>query len=185
MEIGPTRRTVPTKCLVDSGRFDGLSADVGRTAIVEDLMVNGQARPDVTYRLRDWLVSRQRPWGAPIPVVYCETDGIVPVPDDQLPIVLPDNFDYSFPGSNPLLGNDDFVNTTCPKCGKPARRETDTMDTFVDSAWYWWRYLSPNKEDRPHRPRARGALVPGRPVHRRLGARGNASAVRALHNQGA
>jgi leucyl-tRNA synthetase len=106
--------------LVNSGRFDGMAADKGGKAIVAELQLRGLAKPDITYRLRDWLVSRQRPWGTPIPVVYCETDGIVPVPDEQLPIVLPDDFDYSFPGSNPLLGNEAFVNTTCPKCGKPA-----------------------------------------------------------------
>ena len=139
----------PTAELVDSGRFSGMPADEGGRAIVAELAERDLAKPDVTYRLRDWLVSRQRPWGTPIPVIYCKTDGIVPVPDDQLPVVLPDHFDYSFAGSNPLAGNSDFVDVACPRCGEPARRETDTLDTFVDSAWYWWRYLTPQLETAP------------------------------------
>jgi leucyl-tRNA synthetase len=135
--------------LVNSGDYNGMPANQGGKAIVAALHERGLARAAVTYRLRDWLVSRQRPWGTPIPVVYCDRDGIMPLPDDQLPVILPDRFDYSFPGSNPLVGDAEFVNTTCPRCGLPAKRETDTLDTFVDSAWYWWRYLSPNLETAP------------------------------------
>jgi leucyl-tRNA synthetase len=135
--------------LVNSGRFDGMAADEGGRAIVTELESRGLAKPAVSYRLRDWLFGRQRPWGAPIPIIHCERDGIVPVPDEDLPVVLPDHFDYSQPGSNPLVHDEAFVNVACPRCGEAARRETDTMDTFVDSSWYWWRYLSPDKEDRP------------------------------------
>jgi leucyl-tRNA synthetase len=130
--------------LVNSGPFSGMPADEGGRAIVAALAREGQAKPAVTYRLRDWLISRQRPWGTPIPVVYCPRDGIVPLPDNQLPVLLPRHFDYSAGGSNPLLADQEFLAATCPRCGEPARRETDTMDTFVDSSWYWWRYLSPD-----------------------------------------
>jgi leucyl-tRNA synthetase, eubacterial and mitochondrial family len=139
--------------LVNSGRFDGLGADEGGRAIVAELAGNGgaarRAEPKVTYRLRDWLVSRQRYWGTPIPVVYCERDGIVPVPDDELPVRLPETVDYKGSGDNPLNHDEAFLAATCARCGGPARRETDTMDTFMDSSWYWFRYLSPEKRDGP------------------------------------
>ena len=136
--------------LVNSGRFDGLAADEGGAAIVAELAADrAGAEPKVTYRLRDWLFSRQRYWGTPIPVVYCERDGIVPVPDDQLPVRLPETVDYKGSGDNPLNHDEAFLHTTCPKCDGPARRETDTMDTFMDSSWYWFRYLSPEKMDGP------------------------------------
>ncbi|MBX3031821.1 MAG: leucine--tRNA ligase [Chloroflexi bacterium] len=142
----------PGERLVNSGPYSGMPADEGFRAIVTDLEARGQGTATVTYRLRDWLVSRQRPWGTPIPIIYCEADpscGIVPVPDDQLPVLLPDDFRYSPEGGNPLEQTESFVRTTCPRCGGPGRRETDTMDTFVDSSWYWWRYLAPDKLDGP------------------------------------
>ena len=135
--------------LVNSGRFDGLSADEGGAAIVAWLAETGRAEPKVTYRLRDWLISRQRYWGTPIPVIYCERDGIVPVPDDQLPVLLPETVDYAGSGDNPLNHDEAFLRVDCPRCGQPARRETDTMDTFIDSSWYWYRYLSPDNADGP------------------------------------
>jgi leucyl-tRNA synthetase len=135
--------------LVNSGEFDGLLADEGGAAIVAKLAKSGAAEPKVTYRLRDWLISRQRYWGTPIPVIYCPTDGIVPVPDEDLPVRLPETVDYKGSGSNPLDHDETFLHTTCPRCGGPARRETDTMDTFVDSSWYWFRYLSPEKAGGP------------------------------------
>jgi leucyl-tRNA synthetase len=138
--------------LVNSDRFDGLPADEGGKAIVEWLAGDGRADPKVTYRLRDWLISRQRYWGTPIPVIYCERDGIVPVPDDQLPVLLPETVDYAGSGDNPLNHDDAFLRVECPRCGQPARRETDTMDTFMDSSWYWYRYLSPEYESGPVDP---------------------------------
>jgi leucyl-tRNA synthetase len=135
--------------LVNSGRFDGMPADEGGKSIVAWLAEAGRAEPKVTYRLRDWLISRQRYWGTPIPVIYCERDGIVPVPDDQLPVLLPETVDYAGSGDNPLNHDEAFLRVDCPRCGLPARRETDTMDTFVDSSWYWYRYLSPDKADGP------------------------------------
>ncbi len=142
----------PGERMVNSGPYSSMAADEGFRAIVADLEARGQGSPTTTYRIRDWLVSRQRPWGTPIPIIYCEADpscGMVPVPDDQLPVVLPDDFRYSPEGGNPLEQTESFVRTTCPRCGGPGRRETDTMDTFVDSSWYWWRYLSPDKVDGP------------------------------------
>jgi leucyl-tRNA synthetase len=135
--------------LVNSGEFSGLPADEGGRRIVEWLARDGRARPAVTYRLRDWLISRQRYWGTPIPVIHCEQCGIVPVPDEELPVLLPDTVDYAGSGVNPLTRDEAFLNVSCPSCGGAARRETDTMDTFIDSSWYWYRYLSPHKSDGP------------------------------------
>ena len=135
--------------LVNSGEFDGMLADEGGAAIVARLAEAGNAKPKVTYRLRDWLISRQRYWGTPIPIIYCETDGIVPVPDADLPVRLPETVDYKGSGSNPLDQDEAFLRVDCPRCGGRARRETDTMDTFIDSAWYWFRYLSPHDTEGP------------------------------------
>ncbi len=133
--------------MVNSGRFDGKDNREAHEEIVGWLESEGRGRPSVNYRLRDWLVSRQRYWGAPIPVVYCEECGIVPVPDDQLPVELPEIEDYAPRGRSPLAAVEDWVATECPRCGGPARRETDTMDTFVDSSWYFIRYLDPQNDD--------------------------------------
>ena len=135
--------------LVNSGRFDGLGADEGGKAIVDWLAETGRAETKVIYRLRDWLVSRQRYWGTPIPVIYCERDGVVPVPFEDLPVRLPETVDYAGSGDNPLNHDEAFLRADCPRCGEPARRETDTMDTFMDSSWYWFRYLSPENADGP------------------------------------
>ncbi|MEA2621447.1 MAG: leucyl-tRNA synthetase [Chloroflexota bacterium] len=133
--------------LVNSGSYSEMPAPEGARAITAELESRGLGKTAVTTRIRDWLVGRQRPWGTPIPVIYCDTDGIVPVPEADLPVKLPDHFDYRPEGGNPLLRDPEFLNVDCPKCGKPARRETDTMDTFVDSSWYWWRYLSPHNDE--------------------------------------
>ena len=137
--------------LVNSGPIDGLPKAEAIAAINEILADRGLGRAAVSYRLRDWLVSRQRFWGAPIPVVYCAGCGEVPVPDEQLPVVLPDlrGQDLAPKGVSPLAAATDWVNTECPKCGGPAKRDTDTMDTFVDSSWYFLRYCSPHYEHGP------------------------------------
>jgi leucyl-tRNA synthetase len=135
--------------LVNSAQFSGLSAPEGKRAIVEWLAENGLGKATVSYRLRDWLLSRQRYWGAPIPIVYCDGCGIVPVPDDDLPVLLPAIDDYLPKGRSPLAAAEDWVRTTCPSCGGEARRETDTMDTFVDSSWYFLRYCDPKNATAP------------------------------------
>jgi leucyl-tRNA synthetase len=129
--------------LVRSGPYSGTASDVAKKAIASEAKRTGIGGPAVTYRLRDWLISRQRYWGTPIPVIYCDTDGVVPVPDDQLPVVLPRDVRFTGRGGSPLAAVPEFVNTTCPTCGRPAKRETDTMDTFVDSSWYIYRYPDP------------------------------------------
>jgi leucyl-tRNA synthetase len=133
--------------MVNSGRFDGMNNREAYEEIVAWLAAEGRGRAAVNYRLRDWLVSRQRYWGAPIPIVYCDECGIVPVPEDQLPVELPEVEDYAPKGKSPLAAAEDWVATECPRCGRPARRETDTMDTFVDSSWYFLRYLDPHNEE--------------------------------------
>jgi leucyl-tRNA synthetase len=135
--------------LINSGQFDGLPAPEAIEEITAWLEQRGLGKPAVNYRLRDWLVSRQRYWGAPIPIVYCDGCGMVPVPEDELPVLLPDIEEYAPRGKSPLAASEEFVNTKCPKCGGPARRETDTMDTFVDSSWYFLRYCDPRNDDAP------------------------------------
>jgi len=135
--------------LVNSGEYSGLPADEGGRRIVAWLARDGRGRAAITYRLRDWLISRQRYWGTPIPVIHCERCGIVPVPEQDLPVLLPDTVDYAGSGVNPLTRDEAFLNVACPSCGGPAKRETDTMDTFIDSSWYWYRYLSPHRADAP------------------------------------
>ncbi len=135
--------------LVNSGRFDGLKADEARWEIVEWLRERGLGKPAVSYRLRDWSFSRQRYWGCPIPIVYCDDCGAVPVPDDQLPVLLPDVDDYRPKGVPPLASNQEWLHTPCPTCGKPGTREADTMDTFVDSSWYFLRYVDPHNDEAP------------------------------------
>ena len=126
--------------LVNSPGYDELSSPEGKQAIVAALAVRGQGEETINFRLRDWLLSRQRYWGCPIPIVHCAACGTVPVPDDQLPVVLPDVTDFLPKGRSPLAAAEEWVATTCPACGGAARRETDTMDTFVDSSWYYLRY---------------------------------------------
>jgi leucyl-tRNA synthetase len=132
--------------LVNSGQFSGRPAPEGEKAIVEWLGEHARGRPAVSYRLRDWLISRQRYWGCPIPVVHCERDGIVPVPEEELPVLLPEIEDYAPKGKSPLETAEDWIKVSCPKCGGPARREADTMDTFVDSSWYFLRDCDPHNE---------------------------------------
>jgi leucyl-tRNA synthetase len=135
--------------LVDSGDFTGLPADEGKRKIVDWLHEQGRGAPAVSYRLRDWSMSRQRYWGCPIPIVYCDECGVVPVPDEDLPVLLPDVEDYRPKGVPPLASNEEWLYVDCPKCGRRARREADTMDTFVDSSWYFLRYVDPRNDQAP------------------------------------
>ncbi|MBS4027958.1 MAG: leucine--tRNA ligase [Ignavibacteriales bacterium] len=128
--------------LVNSGKFDGFNSEIAKEKISDELEKIGKGKRKINFRLRDWLVSRQRYWGAPIPIVYCESCGEVPIPENQLPVLLPYNVDFRLGGESPLARSEEFVNTTCPNCGKKAKRDVDTMDTFVDSSWYFLRYPS-------------------------------------------
>jgi leucyl-tRNA synthetase len=135
--------------LVDSGAFTGMPAAEAIGAITRSLEEAGRGRFAVTYRQRDWVAGRQRYWGAPIPIIYCDEHGAQPVPEDQLPVVLPTDVDFAPTGVSPLLSHAEFLNAECPVCGRAARRETDTMDTFVDSSWYFLRYCSPHNDSAP------------------------------------
>jgi len=138
--------------LVNSGKFDGLSCEDATKRLQQIAAEKKFGEATITFRLKDWGVSRQRYWGTPIPMIHCETDGLVAVPDDQLPVILPEQVEITQQGGSPLGRVPDFVNVTCPKCGGPARRETDTMDTFVDSSWYFYRYTDAKNADRPFDP---------------------------------
>jgi leucyl-tRNA synthetase len=140
--------------LIDSGEFSGMPATEAIGAITQQLADLGLGGPAVTYRLRDWLVSRQRYWGAPIPIVYCPEHGAQPVPEAELPVLLPPEVDFAPTGVSPLQSHAEFLHASCPVCGAEARRETDTMDTFVDSAWYFLRYCSPRDDARAWDPEA-------------------------------
>jgi leucyl-tRNA synthetase len=135
--------------LVDSAQFSGLPAPEGARQIIAWLGEHGRGRPAVSYRLRDWLISRQRYWGCPIPVVHCDRCGIVPVPEDELPVLLPEVEDYTPKGKSPLAAAEDWIRVPCPSCGEEGRREADTMDTFVDSSWYFLRYCDPHNDQAP------------------------------------
>ncbi|MGB8643907.1 MAG: leucine--tRNA ligase [Anaerolineae bacterium] len=139
--------------MVNSGQFNGLDSETAKARIADYMESHGIGKRTVNYRIRDWLISRQRYWGTPIPIIYCDEHGIVPVPEDQLPVVLPiEGVEFNPTGASPLTYHAEFPHATCPICGKPARRETDTMDTFIDSSWYWFNYLDPYNTDRPINP---------------------------------
>jgi leucyl-tRNA synthetase len=146
---GPFSAHTENERLVNSGEFSGLPAPEGMRKIVDWLREQGRGAPAVSYRLRDWSFSRQRYWGCPIPVIYCDDHGVVPVPDEDLPVLLPEVEDYRPKGMPPLASNEEWMNVPCPRCGKPARREADTMDTFVDSSWYFLRYCDPHNDGEP------------------------------------
>ncbi len=135
--------------LVNSDPYDGLAPETAIERMIADAEARGFGKAQTTYRLKDWGISRQRYWGTPIPVIYCPTCGVVPVPDDQLPVKLPEKVALVETGQSPLATSPEFVNVKCPKCGEPARRETDTMDTFMDSSWYFYRYADPHNNKAP------------------------------------
>ncbi len=138
--------------MMNSGTFDGMTSESGKQAISDYVETQGWGKRTITYHLRDYLISRQRYWGTPIPMLHCERCGIVPVPEEQLPVLLPEDAEFKPTGESPLARHQGFVNTTCPACGGPAKRETDTMDTFMDSNWYFLRYLSPHYDKGPFDP---------------------------------
>jgi leucyl-tRNA synthetase len=135
--------------LTSSAEFDGVPADEAKRAIVQKLHGEGRGAPAISYRLRDWSFGRQRYWGCPIPIIHCPDCGEVPVPDDELPVLLPEVEDYRPKGMPPLASNTEWLNVPCPRCGGPAQREADTMDTFVDSSWYFLRYVDPRNDQEP------------------------------------
>jgi leucyl-tRNA synthetase len=137
---------------INSAFLDGLGVEDAKRRMIEWLEEQGKGRAAVTYRLRDWLISRQRYWGTPIPIIYCDSCGTVPVPEEDLPVLLPEDAEFMPTGESPLKRDPDFYNTICPSCGGPATRETDTMDTFMDSSWYQYRYLSPHYDEGPFDP---------------------------------
>ncbi|WP_422661895.1 leucine--tRNA ligase [Pannus brasiliensis] len=135
--------------MINSAQFNGLHSVEGKTAIIDHATEQGYGRARIQYRLRDWLISRQRYWGCPIPVIHCPSCGTVPVPEKDLPVTLPEDVEFSGRGASPLAKLDHWVNVSCPSCGEPAKRETDTMDTFIDSSWYFLRYTDARNENIP------------------------------------
>ena len=145
---------------VNSGQFDGLPSSQGMDRVADYIEEQGWGHRTVNYRLRDWLISRQRYWGTPIPIIYCDECGEVPVPEEDLPVLLPEDAEFLPTGDSPLALHEGFVNVECPNCSRSAKRETDTMDTFVDSSWYFLRYASPKYTEGPFDPEAVGKWNP-------------------------
>jgi len=149
-DVATMKEAFPDYGIVEeSGQWSGSTSEHARAAMADYARMNGFGKAAVTYRIKDWGISRQRYWGTPIPVIHCPVDGIVQVPDDQLPVLLPLNVHITGKGRSPLAEDPEFVSVTCPACGGPARRETDTMDTFVDSSWYFYRYCDPHNSSAP------------------------------------
>jgi len=146
--------------LVNSGPFTGLACEQALKQMAQHAEKQGFGKATITYRLKDWGISRQRYWGTPIPILYCDKHGIVPVPEKDLPVMLPENVDITLTGGSPLGRVPEFLNSTCPKCGGPARRETDTMDTFVDSSWYFYRYTDAHNDKAPFDSKTAGYWFP-------------------------
>ncbi|ELS01643.1 leucyl-tRNA synthetase [Xenococcus sp. PCC 7305] len=138
--------------MVNSDEFDGITSTIGKSKIIEYAQEKGYGKARIQYRLRDWLISRQRYWGCPIPIIHCPSCGSVPVPDQDLPVKLPEQVEFSGKGASPLAKLEDWVNVACPSCGEPAKRETDTMDTFIDSSWYFLRYTDANNPEQVFAP---------------------------------
>jgi leucyl-tRNA synthetase len=145
---------------INSGFLDGLDIPTAKARAIDFLEAEGRGTRTVNYRLRDWLISRQRYWGCPIPVVHCPDHGVVPVPEDELPVLAPDDVEFEPTGRSPLASHEEFLHTTCPLCGGPAERETDTMDTFVDSSWYFLRFCDPFTDSAPFDPAAAARWMP-------------------------
>jgi leucyl-tRNA synthetase len=152
-----------------SGEFSGLHSAEARRRMNEKAEREDFGKAAITYRLKDWGISRQRYWGTPIPMVYCEKDGVVPVAEQDLPVILPENVSITLSGGSPLAQVPEFVNTTCPKCGGPARRETDTMDTFIDSSWYFYRYTDAHNDRAPFDSKIAGYWFGGRGIDQYIG----------------
>jgi leucyl-tRNA synthetase len=148
--------------MTNSGAYDGMTDEEGVKAIADDVERRGWGKRATSYRLRDWLISRQRYWGTPIPMVYCDACGVSPVAESELPVLLPEDAEFRPTGESPLAVDQKFVNTVCPQCGGPGRRETDTMDTFMDSAWYMLRYCSPHFAEGPYEPNVTAEWMPVR-----------------------
>jgi leucyl-tRNA synthetase len=136
----------------NSGQWSGLTSEEARRQMAAYAKEHGFGEPAITFRIKDWGISRQRYWGTPIPVIHCPKCGVVPVPEDQLPVILPERIEITGEGRSPLENVPEFVNVRCPQCGEAARRETDTMDTFIDSSWYFYRYCDPHNSRMPFDP---------------------------------
>ena len=146
--------------LVNSGKYDGLTSEDARCKITEDLEAKGEGKKSINYRLKDWLISRQRYWGAPIPIIYCDKCGVLPVPEKDLPVLLPKNVEFKPDGESPLKKSEEFMNCTCPKCGGKATREADTLDTFVCSSWYELRYPDAKNSKKAFDPEIINKILP-------------------------
>ena len=170
--------------LVNSGPFNGQGNEAAKEAITRHLLKKGWAGKKIQYRLRDWGVSRQRYWGAPIPMIYCDRCGIVPVPEEDLPVLLPLEAEITPAGGSPLPFLKEFIETRCPKCQGPGRRETDTMDTFVESSWYFDRYTCPDYHQGPLDSSRVGLLDAGGSIYRRDRTCGPASSLFPFFYQG-